>query len=156
MPVHIVKGDLLKSNCTVIAHQCNCFSTMGSGIAKQIKQMYPEAYHADYNFPYSARERLGKCSRTYARNKTRVIVNLYGQFQYGRGQVFTDYIALTLALKEALSGLEVLEKKGFPVKFGMPKCIGAGLAGGDWDHIYNIIEELADEYNRDIYLYKLK
>ena len=32
------------------AHSCNCRMIMGVGIAKQIKNRYPEAYQADVNF----------------------------------------------------------------------------------------------------------
>ncbi|MGA8944018.1 MAG: hypothetical protein WB502_15090 [Thermoactinomyces sp.] len=63
--IYIQQGDLLQSDCTVIAHQCNCFATMGAGIAKQIKERYPEAYEADRNFPIpiGIRKRLGHFSK---------------------------------------------------------------------------------------------
>ena len=31
----------------IITHGCNCFCTMGSGIAPQIAEAFPEAYDAD-------------------------------------------------------------------------------------------------------------
>lgn len=44
-------GDLLEAarneEVHVIAHCCNCFVTMGSGIAPQIKKAYPYAFAAD-------------------------------------------------------------------------------------------------------------
>jgi hypothetical protein len=40
--VKIVKGDLLKSDCQYIAHGVNCQGVMNSGIAKQIRDKYPE------------------------------------------------------------------------------------------------------------------
>lgn len=47
----IMHGDLIKLALTgdfdVIVHGCNCFNTMGAGIAKTIKQTFPEAYQAD-------------------------------------------------------------------------------------------------------------
>ena len=40
--------DLLKvSDVESIGHCANCFCTMGSGIANQIKKVFPEAYTAD-------------------------------------------------------------------------------------------------------------
>ena len=45
--IHI-KGDLIKlaqaGEFDVIVQGCNCFNTMGSGLAKQIKAEIPEAY----------------------------------------------------------------------------------------------------------------
>ena len=39
--MEIIKGDLLKSDVPAIIHQCNCFHTMGGGIAVQIASKYP-------------------------------------------------------------------------------------------------------------------
>ena len=37
-------GDLLESNCNFICHQVNCQGVMGSGIAKQIRNLFPFVY----------------------------------------------------------------------------------------------------------------
>jgi O-acetyl-ADP-ribose deacetylase (regulator of RNase III) len=41
-------GDLIRlailGNFDVIVHGCNCFKTMGGGIAAQIKRVFPKAY----------------------------------------------------------------------------------------------------------------
>ena len=48
MTSHKIKGDLIKlaikGDFDVIIHGCNCFCTMGAGIAKSIKTAFPEAY----------------------------------------------------------------------------------------------------------------
>lgn len=41
------------------------------------------------------------------------------------------------------------------IKIGLPYGIGAGLAGGNWDEILNVIERVSNEFNREIYLYQL-
>jgi O-acetyl-ADP-ribose deacetylase (regulator of RNase III) len=153
--IHIIQGDLLKSDCTVIAHQCNCFSTMGAGIAKQIKNMYPQAYEADKSFPYSPEVRLGKLSYAYIPEKPIIIFNLYGQYDYGRSGVKTNYRALYSAMDSMFYILDEYPVP-FPIKIGMPYGIGCGLAGGDWNIVYKMIEKLSVKYNRDVYLYKLK
>ena len=38
------KGNLLNSNCDIIVHQVNCQKVMGSGIAKQIRDRWPEVF----------------------------------------------------------------------------------------------------------------
>jgi O-acetyl-ADP-ribose deacetylase (regulator of RNase III) len=46
-----VKGDLIKlakeGAFDLIIHGCNCFGTMGAGIARTIKSQFPVAYTAD-------------------------------------------------------------------------------------------------------------
>jgi O-acetyl-ADP-ribose deacetylase (regulator of RNase III) len=134
-------GDLLRdaNNFDVIIHCANCFCRMGSGIAKSIKEKYPEAYQVDLETKTGDRLKLGGI--TYTKNTTPTIVNAYGQYTYGGqavGRVDLDYKALTSALriaKEMFSGK----------RFGLPK-LGSGLAVGDPNIIRNIIEkELAGE-----------
>jgi O-acetyl-ADP-ribose deacetylase (regulator of RNase III) len=151
-------GDLLKSDCTVIAHQANCMKAMGAGIAYQIKLKYPKMYEVDCNDPRSASEKLG--GFTYARIQNGWGFNLYGQFRMGYG-LQTDYKALEKAIDKMLTIIPELTRfdsgpAGHTLKVGMPWKIGAGLAGGDWDIILNIIETLSYKHNIDIYLYELK
>ena len=134
--IKYIDGDLVKEAelFDVIAHCCNCFCTMGAGIAPQIKAKFPEAYEVDCETIKGDESKLGTI--TFTENTQPIVVNLYGQYDYtGRrhGEMDLDYDALRSALramKEEFSGL----------LFGMPK-IGAGLAGGDWDVIEAIIEE---------------
>jgi O-acetyl-ADP-ribose deacetylase (regulator of RNase III) len=155
-----VKGDLLKSDCTVIAHQANCFSTMGAGIAKQITNIYPHAKRADQCFPHTPEERLGKCSIAYIPEKPIIVFNLYGQYGYGRNGVFTNYDALTSAVEEMFSNLSTLHSRPMfssfpPIKVGMPYGMGAGLAGGDFERIHSIVGSISQRYNIPVTWYKL-
>ena len=47
--IHYVKGNLLDSNCDYICHQVNCQGVMGSGIARQIRERWPEVYKDYYD-----------------------------------------------------------------------------------------------------------
>lgn len=152
--IHVVEGDLLKSDCTVIGHQCNTFSVMGAGIARQIKRMYPGAYEADKKFPFTPEKRLGKVS--YWTNGDVFVFNLYGQYHYGAGKQQTDYAALQQALAGMLYHITQIERwnPSFTIKIGFPYLIGCGLAGGDW----KVVEKMIDDVftNRDVYLYRLE
>lgn len=148
--IKIVQGDLLESDCDIIMHQCNCFNKMGAGIARQIKDKYPKAFEADYNYPVPlGKDRLGGYST--AIDKGVLIVNLYAQIEYGRG-TRTQYEYFQKALRNALKNIP---KDGPEVKIGLPYGIGCGPAGGNWNIIIGIITEAAEEFNVDIYLYKL-
>ena len=133
-----IKGDLVRDNhqFDVIGHGCNCFLNMGAGIAKTIKHTFKAAYLADLNTKYGDKSKLGTYTHAVVGELT--IVNLYTQYKYSRSQVEADYNAIRKCMRAL--------KKDFSGKvIGLP-LIGAGLAGGDWNTIENIIkEELVDE-----------
>jgi len=66
------------------------------------------------------------------------VVNAYTQYAYGRGGPHADYRAIQRVfaqVKQDYAGKRI----GYPM-------LGAGLAGGDWNQIYNIIRnELVSE-----------
>jgi O-acetyl-ADP-ribose deacetylase (regulator of RNase III) len=149
--LHFLKGDLLESNCGVIAHQANCFKTFGAGLAKQIKMVYPEAYTADINFPVPTKDRLGKISSVVARNGV-LIFNLYGQYGVSRTVAKTNPVAFELAVTLMLFDLQSRNITS-DVKVGLPFKIGCGLGGGDWVEIRNILARLSTLFGRDLYFY---
>lgn len=151
--IHIVRGNLLNSDCTVIIHQANCFAKMGAGIAKQIRDKYPESYVADKDFgiPVGSKKRLGLYSAAKAKSG-QLIFNMYSQYHYGRG-TRTDYKAFEKALRMII--IEATHSQLSKVKIGLPYGIGCGLAGGDWSIVQNIINKISEEKNWPIYLYKL-
>jgi O-acetyl-ADP-ribose deacetylase (regulator of RNase III) len=135
MTLHDVRGDLISLAklgwFDVIAHGCNCFCTMGAGVAKQIARSFPEAAAADKNTMPGDRHKLGTV--TMGRRQGLITVNCYTQFEFGGGEDLVDYDALRRCMK--------ILAATFPGKtIGMPH-IGAGLAGGDWPRIRKIIEE---------------
>ena len=137
--IKYVDGDLLElaknKEFDVIGHCANCFCTFGAGIALGIKNQYPEAYIADCETISGDLNKLGKIS--FVETISPIIVNLYGQYDYkGRrqGKIDLDYVALK-------SSLKLMKDKYSGKKFGLP-MIGAGLAGGDWNIIEKIIEEV--------------
>lgn len=147
----IVKGNLLDSDCDIIVHQANCLGIMGAGIARQIKFRYPEVYEADLNFKESlaSKKRLGKYSKAKVDDK--IVVNLYSQFGMGIEERQTDYEAMKEGLVKLCENIKSVKE----VKIGFPYVIGAGLAGGDPEYIKQILNEVAKEYDRVFYLYKL-
>ncbi len=136
-----VTGDLLKlateGNFDVICHQANCFHTMGSGIAKQIREQFPEAYEADLVTINGDSSKLGTYSFAIVTRGSFsfVVANLYGQHSFGRG-IQTNYSALRNCFKN------LKETHGNKkLRFGIPYKISCGLAGGDWNIVSKIIED---------------
>ncbi|WP_019949778.1 macro domain-containing protein [Hymenobacter aerophilus] len=133
------KGDLIQKakagEFDVIIHGCNCFCTMGAGIAKTVKQVFPSAYQADLATVAGDKAKLGTYSsaQVEVNHKALVIINAYTQYQWRGAGRKADY--------EAIRQVFRLVKKQYAGKrVGYP-AIGAGLAGGDWAIIAAIIEE---------------
>jgi len=134
-----IQGDLIKlalaGEFDVIVHGCNCFCTMGAGIAKTIKQKFPAAFQADLATAKGNKTKLGKISHAIIELPTGklIVVNGYTQYHWKGYEVKADYEAIRAvfkAIKNNFSGLRI----GYP-------AIGAGLAGGNWAIIAKIIEE---------------
>lgn len=135
-----VRGDLIQAlkqgNVQCIAHQANCFTTMGSGVALAIKNAFPEAYEADCKTVKGDEKKLG--GFTMAATVNGYIFNLYGQYNYGKdGKTYTNYTALESAFRNMAHKLRGI---GFTGTIGLPK-IGAGTGGGKWEVIEQIIRE---------------
>ena len=130
-----------------IIHGCNCFRSFGAGIAKSIKERYPKAYEADLNTGHGDKNKLGHYSYVKL-SDDKTIINAYTQYAYGRNKVNADYDAIRkvfILLEEKYRNSNML--------IGIP-MIGAGLAGGDWEKISAIINNVTPSLN--IILYVLK
>lgn len=133
-----IKGDLIRlakqGEFDVIIHGCNCFCTMGAGLAVGIKKEFREAYEADLKTIKGDKSKLGTYSRAdIIRGDQRLIVlNAYTQYNYGGSGILADYDAINSVFR-----LITLDFEG--LRIGVP-MIGAGLARGDWPTIEAIIK----------------
>ena len=151
MKINTIEGNLialaLEGQFDVIVHGCNCFCTMGAGIARAIRDEFPEAYAADMITTKGDRNKLGDFSfATVKRNDHEIIVvNGYTQFHFHGESVLVDYDAVQNVFKKV--------KQRFSGKrIGYPK-IGAGLAGGDWEKIAGIIARELSGENHSLVVY---
>jgi len=138
-------GDIVKlgldGKFDVIVQGCNCMCTMGKGLAPQIKRAFPGAYEADLKTIKGDRDKLGSYSFYHEKDIDLFVVNAYTQYDYrktyGGTSINVDY--------EAIETVFTLLNKDYKGKqVGIPK-IGAGLAGGDWDKISEIIERVTPD-----------
>lgn len=125
----------LQHKFDVIVHGCNCFCIMGAGIARQIKEIFPEAYLADRKTTPGDIKKLGCYSRAKSSPQLGniTVINAYTQYNYNKYSTAIVYIAVKKVFEKINQDF-----KG--KKIGIPK-IGTGLAGGDWKQISNIIEK---------------
>lgn len=160
-----IEGDLIalakEGKFDVITHGCNCFCTMGSGIAVPMRQTFRvDTYKKehlkfkgdlnklgtiDYGI-YILENKSGAPKKHYhsseitksllgSNNKILHVVNSYTQFNFNRfvGIPDLDYSALKLCFKK-------INYKFKGMKIGIP-LIGCGLAGGNWLSVKSIIQD---------------
>ena len=137
-------GNVVKQvKSGVILHQVNCQGVMGSGIAKEIRETYPNVFekymdlcddNKDAGLPSAAL--LGKVQLVPV-SDTLYVANLFGQNFYGRdGKRYTSYDALDGAL-EKLS-VDLLDRGLAGANCHHP-YIGCGLGGGRWAVVEGLI-----------------
>lgn len=182
----------LQGKFDVIGHGCNCFCTMGAGIALQMAKEFDcdnflmelteyseyddegneyviqtnnkgninKLGSIDYELQYlwfdhpHAKEGyaipMHHRSPNQPNTKKLYVVNIYSQYHYGKNYKDNavnplDYEALTIALRKMN---HIFKGK----TIGLP-MIGAGLAGGDWIRIKNIIQTELKDCNVTIVMY---
>lgn len=159
-----VTGDIFNNlELDAIAHQCNCFHTMGGGIARIIAQKYPLALEADKRTAYGSKDKLGDVSTALVQHeldnsKNIVIFNCYSQYNFGGGvQTHYDSVRKVFNFIKTI-GEQTLFLVGSvgPLTLGIPYGYGCGLAGGDWTIVRGIIDEVfGDSKNINVQICKL-
>jgi O-acetyl-ADP-ribose deacetylase (regulator of RNase III) len=153
-------GDLLSHKGRFVMHGCNAQGVMGSGVAKEIRATYPLAY-TKYREKYEEENKLVMGSVVAVDCGRHVIFNAITQEFFGKdGRRYVDYSAISTALvsinklindaKREFEGNRFAQQsRGYgwtpfeeeePIELAMP-LIGAGLGGGDWGIISNILSQ---------------
>lgn len=156
MNIRFVTGDLLASNEPVILHGVNNCGVMGAGIALAIKKKWPEVfnlYHDNY-LDQTRRMVLGDIqpvmldSWMETKTGTQLVINactqrLNSSAAKARGEIPVSYDAID----RIFHTLDHMNLK----TVAMP-MIGAGLGGGNWKVIREIIEGRATTFEPIVYV----
>lgn len=144
---NILQGDIVRlaeeGHFDVIVHGCNCFCRMGAGLARQIVTKYPIALTTDKETTKADITKLGTYTSVNVGAFT--IVNAYTQYRYGYIGKHVDYHAIQ-------DVFELIKKDFTGLRIGYPR-IGAGLAGGNWRIISEIINEALEGENHTLVEY---
>jgi O-acetyl-ADP-ribose deacetylase (regulator of RNase III) len=149
--INHVKGDIFKSNADIIIHQVNCQGVMGSGVAKQVKDLYPNVYvhYREYCKDFTPEEMLGTVFMVPIDNKTRFVANFFSQNNFGYdGNCYTNYEAFEKCLRH-------MRKYYSNLSMAIPYLIGCCRGGGSWEIIYKMIEDILGDCEVTIYEYDL-
>ncbi len=162
--IEFVEGDILDTDCTILGHQVNCKGLMGAGLALQIRNKYPHVYTSYKSnvgsAPY-APDLLG--TTQYVDSKDgKLIANMFSQYDIRHyhaddRNVYTNYKSFEKCCRNIrdliLSG-ETYDYNVDQLSVAFPYGIGCGLANGDWDTIYSIIENYFSDENITCKIYK--
>jgi O-acetyl-ADP-ribose deacetylase (regulator of RNase III) len=142
-------GDVTQASQRVILHGCNAKGKFNAGVAKAIRNKWPEVYDR-YSKAYDEFGLIpGSIIVVLTDDKEKLVINAITQPSYGRdpNTVYVDYDAVQLALEETKT---VLDSYGLTA-LAMPR-IGTGLGNGSWDKIKQIIEEELPGINVTVYV----
>ena len=154
------EGNILDSEADYICHQVNCQGAMNSGVAKAIRQKWPEVYTEYRNAAkdlsseefcdeeLSWMHMLGHIQTVFLADKgTMGVINMFAQADYGYdGRRYTSYDAFWSCLGE----IKKYIKPGLRIAF--PARIGCVRGGANWEVIFTMIDVvLGDDYNVEIW-----
>lgn len=144
--VHYKKGNLLEATEDIIAHGVNCAGGFGSGVAGQIATKYPTA-RKYYLEKFRSREGWGLGDvQIIGQTDGKEIANCATQFLYlPRDIKHADYSAIEKCMKRVK-----LFAQNETQSIAIPR-IGAGLAGGNWNIIKLILEDVFNDYDCTVY-----
>lgn len=146
MTIQYLVGNLLECTQPVLVHGCNNYGVMGSGVARQIRAKWPHVYDVYHQYHLEHGLELGEVIPATAEEDL-IVLNAITQDGFGRdGQVYVKYDAITECFKKIDA---LMAKHGFP-ELALPR-IGAGLGGGDWQIISEIINTTAQSYTPIVY-----
>ena len=147
MAVEYVKGNIIElfnnGEHEILIHGCNCFHTMGRGLALALRQRWPEVYEADQTSVCGDYDKLGKYTIATL-SDSREVYNLYSQYRYGRKDVQISYAAIEEGLKSI--ALNLKENDDEDKRIIMP-LIGATNGGADPIFIKQVILSILGDLN---------
>lgn len=147
MKIEYRQGNLFETDVMTIIHGCNAQGVMGSGVAKIIRDKYPEAYET-YRYQYLLENKLEMGSLIIVPCNNKVIINAITQEFFGSdGQRYVSYNAVD----DAMQRINKFSQDNKITEVAMPQ-IGAGLGGGSWKVIEAIIENRLDKVKPIVYI----
>ena len=150
--IKLIEGNLLDSEAKYIVHQANCVSKDSAGIARAIFDKYP--YSNIYEMR-GARSIPGTLDIRGNGEDERFVINAFAQYYPGppiydndKQEDREDYFKKCLNL---ISHIDDLDSVAFP--YG----IGCGLAKGNWDTYYSLLEEFSHSvsWQAEVFLYRI-
>lgn len=152
--INFVNINLLNAPVDVIIQSNNCFNIQGTGVAKAIREKYPEVYDADCETEKGSPSKLGTILAVplaHGQQPYYCFLN-YNQYKYGRGQRQVNYESFYRCLEATRDKCLELNLK----TIGLPYNMSCNNAGGIWPICFCMIESVFLKTNLDVYICKLE
>lgn len=146
-----IHKDITTVDEGIIVHQVNCEQVMGSGVAKAIRDKWPQVYESYIQYskdmlfmiPFDLLGSVDFCEI----NDKLTVANLFGQYTYRKkgepaGRRYTKYGGWEMALPRIR---HYAESKNMLDKIYFPYNVGCDRGGGDFRIISMLIEEVLPE-----------
>lgn len=147
-----IEGNMFDQPTSSVLHGCNCFNTFGSGVAKTIKEIYPEAYKADCSTISGDRTKLGKFTWAKCRDG-KYIFNAYQQYDFGTNSRKTNYEAVYTA-QESIRNFIKLDPSLNITSIAMPHLIGCDRGCAKWSIVYPMLVDIWEGSGINIFICK--
>lgn len=139
-------GSILDAEEQYIVHGCNAQGRMGSGVARVLYERYPNV-RKTYLAAHASAKREGVPflgTVGYCENDPHTVINAITQEFFGYdGALYVSYEAVEQCMVE-------INRASNDWTVAMP-LIGAGLAGGSWARISEIIERVSTDFQPVVY-----
>jgi O-acetyl-ADP-ribose deacetylase (regulator of RNase III) len=134
---------MLENKRGILVQGVNCQGVMGSGIAKEIRAKWPDCYssYLTHCNEMKTRNSLLGSVNFYDAAPGLLIANCFTQNHYGKDdKKYVSYPAIHRALTTVMTQAIAFD---LPVHYPL---IGAGLGGGDWAIISDIIDSVFESH----------
>lgn len=151
--IEYIKGDVTKAPEKIILQGCNARGKMNSGVAKAIRDKWPEVFYAYHSEWELNGLKLGDIYPAFTfptrkNPKRKIIVNGITQENYGRNPDirYVDYDAIRSVCQLTRQMMD-----DYMIATLATVKIGAGLGNGDWDIIEGIINQELKWFSVKVY-----
>jgi O-acetyl-ADP-ribose deacetylase (regulator of RNase III) len=147
-------GDIFTTEQPAVIHGVNIVGVMGSGIAKTVRQLYPDVYKGYREYCKMGLLSAGHMLPIYGHSSTegvasRWVLNAASQDQPGPS---ATYQWVESSVREAFAFAHDTKLSGVAI------CrIASAIGGLEWPSVLAIIEKLADEFPKltvEVWTYK--
>ena len=148
----MINLNILLVETGIICHQVNTLGLMGRGLAKEIKERYPEVYtkyRAICKYFLNSEMLYGNIAFIPVTDRL-YVSNLFSQVGLIKADRITptDYGLLKQCLIKTIKKRnEIYETSNIMYEIYLPFKIGCGYAGGSWEEVLKIISEVELEFS---------
>ena len=146
--MQVIKGNVVTARATgeihFLLHVANCQGKMNSGVAKEIREVFPAVFESYKRCEHNFGLELGTISRRGG------VINLHAQEFYGYdGKRYLNYGALAESLHNAQLQIHELtsDHNEKIINVGIPYNMGCDRAGGNWEVVSEMVDYYLGSYN---------